>query len=275
MNQVTSRDGTPIAFDRTGDGPPIILVGGALCDRTAGASGTPLAALLAPQFTVFSYDRRGRGDSGDTAPYAVGREVEDLEALIVEAGGSAFLYGISSGAVLALEAAAHGLPIPKLAIYEPPFHADDDSRRRQAQEYATKLTEVLSAGRRDDAVELFMTMVGMPLEAVSQMRGAPMWPALEAVAPTLAYDSAVMGDSSRGGSLPTERVAAVTTPTLVLDGGASPAWMRDTARRVANTLPRGQHRSLEGQTHDVAPEALAPVLEEFFAARQPEKPDRR
>jgi pimeloyl-ACP methyl ester carboxylesterase len=260
MSTVRSSDGTTIAFDQWGEGSPLIYVGGALNDRSAGA---PLAALLAQRFTVLSYDRRGRGASGDTPPYAVEREVEDLEALIVEAGGSAFVYGMSSGGALALQAAARGLAITKLAIYEPPFAADDNQRRR-AREYATRLTELLSAGRRGDAVELFMTMVGMPAEMIAQMRGAPMWPALEALAPSLAYDSAVMGDSG-GGSLPTERLAAVAAPTLVLDGGASPAWMREVARLVANTLPGGQHRRLEGQTHDVAPEALAPVLEEFFA----------
>jgi pimeloyl-ACP methyl ester carboxylesterase len=261
MENVRSSDGTTIAFDQWGEGSPLIYVGGALNDRSAGA---PLAALLARRFTVLSYDRRGRGASGDTTPYAVEREVEDLEALIVEAGGSSFVFGMSSGGALALEAAAHGLAITKLAIYEPPF-AIDDNQRRQSREYATRLTELVSAGRRGDALELFMTRVGMPAEMIGQMRGAPMWPALEALAPSLAYDSAVMGDSGRGGSLPAERLAAVATPTLVLDGGASPAWMREVALRLANTLPAGQHRCLEGQTHDVAPEALAPVLEEFFA----------
>ena len=175
----------------------------------------------------------------------------------------ATVYGMSSGAVLALEAAARGLPITKLALYEPPFAADD-ARRRQAREYAAKLAELLAADRRGDALEAFMTMVGAPAGMVGQMRGAPMWPALEALAPTLAYDSAVMGDS-RGGPLPAERLAAVATPTIVLAGGASPAWMREVARQVAGALPHGRHRSLDGQTHDVAAEALAPVLEEFLA----------
>jgi len=240
---------------------PSIYVGGALNDRSSGA---PLAGLLASRFTVISYDRRGRGASGDTQPYAVEREVEDLEAVIAAAGGPAFVYGMSSGGVLALEAAAHGLAITKLAIYEPPFMADD-SQRQGAREYATKLTERLSADRRGDALELFMTRTGVPAEMIGQMRGAPMWPALEALAPSLAHDAAVMGDGTRGGSVPTDRLADLAVPTLVLDGGASPAWMREVAQRVANTLPAGQHRCLEGQTHDVAPQALAPVLEEFFA----------
>ena len=262
VDKVRSSDGTMIAFDRSGDGPPLVYVGGALNDRSSGA---PLAAVLAPRFTVLTYDRRGRGASGDTAPYAVEREVEDLAALIGEAGGSAALYGMSSGGALALEAAARGLPIAKLALYEPPFAADDGGRR-QAREYTAKLAELLAADRRGDALELFMTRVGVPVELVGQMRGAPMWPALEALAPTLAYDSAVMGDSDRGGSLPAERLATVTTPTLILDGEASPAFLREAARRVADTLPHGRHRSLQGQTHDVAPEALAPVLEEFLAS---------
>jgi pimeloyl-ACP methyl ester carboxylesterase len=261
MNTVRSSDGTTIAFDQWGEGPPLIYVGGGLNDRSAGA---PLGGLLASRFTVLSYDRRGRGASGDTAPYAVEREVEDLEALIAAAGGSAFVYGMSSGSVLPLEAAAQGLAITKLAIYEPPFFADEGQQRR-ARTYATKLTELLSAGRRGDALELFMTTVGVPAEMIGQMRGTPMWSALEALAPSLAYDSAAMGYGSRGGSLPTERLAAVATPALVLSGGASPAWMGEVAQRVAKSLPEGQYRCLEGQTHDVAPDALAPVLEEFFA----------
>jgi pimeloyl-ACP methyl ester carboxylesterase len=261
MQNVRSSDGTTIAFDQWGEGSPLIYVGGALNDRSSGA---PLAGLLAPRFTVLSYDRRGRGASGDTPAYSVDREVEDLEALITAAGGSALVYGMSSGGVLALEAAARGLAIEKLAIYEPPF-AEDDSRRQRAREYAAKLGDLLSADRRGDAIELFMTMVGTPSEMIGQMRRASMWPSLEALAPSLAHDSAVMGDGSRGASLPTERVSSVAVPTLVLDGSASPPWMREMAQRVAKTLPEGQHRTLEGQTHDVAPQALAPVLEEFFA----------
>jgi pimeloyl-ACP methyl ester carboxylesterase len=263
MKTVRSSDGTTIAFDQWGEGPPLIYVGGALNDRSSGA---PLGGLLASRFTVISYDRRGRGASGDTAPYAVERELEDLQALLEVAGGSAFVYGMSSGGVLALEAAAQGLAIGKLAVYEPPFAADEAHAQR-AREHAAKLTEALSAGRRGDALELFMTMVGVPAQMIGQMRGSPMWPALEALAPSLAYDSAVMGDS-RGASLPAGRLAAVAVPTLVLDGGASPAWMREVGRRVAGALPAGEHRTLDGQTHDVSPQVLAPVLEEFFGQGQ-------
>lgn len=259
MKQVISKDGTAIAFDRSGEGSPIILVGGAFQHRLIDPRTAQLAALLAPHFTVCHYDRRGRGDSGDTAPYAVEREVEDLETLIKEAGGSAFVYGMSSGAALALEAAARGLAITKLASYEPPFMVDDN--RPRPPNLATQYTELTSSGRRGDAVELFMTKaVGMPVEAVAQMRKAPMWLALEAVAHTLAYDATIMGD----GSLPTERVASVTVPTLVMDGGASPAWMRNGVQALVDVLPNAQRRTLEGQTHDVKPEVLAPVLTECF-----------
>jgi pimeloyl-ACP methyl ester carboxylesterase len=260
MRKVTSKDGTPLAFDRLGDGPPVILVCGGSTDRTANA---PLAALLASHFTVFNYDRRGRGDSGDTAPYAVEREVEDLDALITAAGGSASVYGTSSGAALALEAAARGLAIKKLALWEPPFIVNDSHPRPPANQ-AAHYNELVAAGRRGDAVEYFMTkVVGLPAEFVAQARTAPWWPAQEALAHTLAYDATIMGDYA----LPTERVASVTAPTLVLAGGASQAWIRDTARVLADILSNAQHRILEGQTHDVAPEALAPVLEEFFEVR--------
>jgi pimeloyl-ACP methyl ester carboxylesterase len=213
MSKTTSRDGTTIAFDRLGDGPAVILVSGASTTRLVNAE---LAALLAPQFTVFNYDRRGRGDSGDTAPYAVECEFEDLDAVISEASGSAAVFGASSGAVLALKAAAHGLAVTKLALWEPPFMFDDDAPQRQ-KDYAARLAELLATDRRGDAAALFMTLVGLPAEFIVQARTAPWWSGMEAVAPTLAYDAAVMGD----GTLPTELVASVTVPTLVMDGGAT------------------------------------------------------
>jgi pimeloyl-ACP methyl ester carboxylesterase len=260
MNNVRSRDGTTIGFDRSGEGPPIVLVGGAFNDRSTAA---PLAAQLEPRFTVFTYDRRGRGGSGDTAPYAVDREIEDLEALIAEAGGSASVYGLSSGGVLALEAAARGLPITRLVVFEPPFIVEG-SRPRPPEDLALQLSELASSGRRGDAVELFITKaVGLPVEAVEQMRNAPMWPGLEEVAHTLAYDTAVVGP---GNEVPTERLASVTVPTLVIDSTGSPEWLRRTAQAVADVLPNAHQRTLEGQFHDVAPEVLAPALQEFFAA---------
>jgi pimeloyl-ACP methyl ester carboxylesterase len=225
----------------------------------------PLAKQLARHFTVFNYDRRSRGDSGDTAPYAVEREIEDIAALIDEAGGSAFVYGHSSGAGLALHAAAHGLTISRLVLHEPPFVPDSEEERRISREYAEKLEIILADDRRGDAVELFMTTVGMPQEMVEGMRHDPTWAGLEEIAPTLAYDSEVMGDISRGGTIPADQLCAVTIPALVLCGGASPDWMIDVGRQLANGMPKGRLGILEGQEHVVAPEVLVPVLAEFFA----------
>jgi len=260
-NRVRSPDGTAIAFDRSGDGPPVIVVAGALSTRWVAA---PLAALLAPHFSVIAYDRRGRGDSGDTPPYAVEREIEDIEALIAEAGGSSFVYGHSSGAALALRAAANGVAIRKLAIYEPPFIVDD-GRSPLTEVYSSRLVELLSAGHRGDAVELFMTEgVGAPAEVVAQMRSGPMWPAMEELAHTIAYDDMVMGDTLSGRPLPDEWASAVTVPTLVMDGGKSPPWMHHATRALADLLPHAELRTLEGQDHGAAPEAVAPILAAFF-----------
>lgn len=262
---VRSSDGTTIAFDRSGDGPPLVLVGGALSDRSVAAG---LAGHLAERFTVIAYDRRGRGDSGDTAPYAVDREVDDLLALIVDAGGSAFVFGHSSGAALALEAAAHGLPIARLALYEPPFIVDD-SGPELPRDYVTRLEELVSAGRRGDAVEYFMTVaVGVPADVVAQMRSEPMWTSMEALAHTIAYDGTVMGDATAGNPQPLQRWASVTIPTLVMDGGASPDWQRNSIRALVDVLPNVQRRTLVGQDHGPADEVLAPALIEFFTAKE-------
>lgn len=261
MKPVISRDGTAIAFDQSGEGPAIILVGGAFQYRAIDLRTAQLAALLAQHFTVFHYDRRGRGDSGDTQPYAIEREVEDLEALIKEAGGRAAVFGMSSGGALAIEAAAHGLAITKLALYELPFNSGDDTVRQAAENYTQQLTALLAEGRRGDAVAFAMTTWGAPAEAVADMRQTPIWALFEAVAPTLAYDDAIMGD----GSVPVARLASIAVPTLVMAGGASPVFMHNAAQAVAHSLPHAELRTLEGQTHDVAPEALAPVLEQFFA----------
>src|SRR6266545_3998754 len=239
METVRSKDGTTIAFDRVGRGPSIILVGGALSDRSAGA---PLAGLLSPRFTVFTFDRRGRGD-----------------------GGAASVFGHSSGAVLALEGAVRGLPITRLAVYEPPFIVDD-SRQLLPADYEPRLTEFISSGRRGDAVELFMTAaVGVPAEMVAQMRTSPMWPAMEALAHTLPYDGAVMGDTMEGNPASMKRWASITVPTLAMEGGASPEWARNAVRALVEVLPDAQHLTLEGQTHAADPEVVAPALERFFA----------
>jgi pimeloyl-ACP methyl ester carboxylesterase len=263
MTRATSADGTLIAYERLGHGPPLIVIGGATCDR---ARMRPVCEELARGLTVFNYDRRGRGDSGDTRPYAVEREVEDVAALVELAGGSASVYGHSSGAGLALEAAAQGLPIDKLILHEPPYSPDQEEHRREAREYGEQLRADLQEGRHGDAVELFLTVVGVPPEMVAEMRRSDSgWAGLEALAPKLAYDSEVMGDVSRGGTLPAELAGRVTVPTLVLVGGASPDWMIDIGRQVAEAVPGGEHRVLEGQEHVVPPEILAPVVKAFVA----------
>ena len=264
-----SSDGTTIAFDRSGEGPAVILVGGAFQHRAFDPAMAELAALLAPRFTVLHYDRRGRGDSGDTPPYAVEREVEDIAALVEAAGGSASLFGSSSGAALALDAARSGLPILRLALYEPPFLVDD-SHPPLPEDYLERLTELVAAGRRGDAVALFMTKAAdLPDEVVAGMRQTPTWPGFESVAHTLPYDAAVMGDTVNGDPASLARWASVTAPALVLDGGESPAWAGAAARALVEILPDARRRTLAGQTHAVAPEVLAPVLDEFFAAPTP------
>lgn len=260
MPTVTSHDGTTIAYERTGSGPPLVLVDGAMCYRAAGPL-RPLAAELQDTFTVYTYDRRGRGESSDTPPYAVAREVEDLQALIARAGGEAGVYGISSGGALALATAAAGPGIAKLALYEPPFMAELDDGAR-AKEYTERLRELLDAGRKGDAVALFMTNVGMPAQAIAGIRATPGWAMLEAIAATLAYDDAVLA----GGRVPRELASTITVATLVLGGGASPDGLQQAAKAAAEALPNAAHRTLEGQTHDVTPAALAPVLIEFFRA---------
>jgi pimeloyl-ACP methyl ester carboxylesterase len=257
VDTVASQDGTTIAFDRAGDGPPLILVNAGPTDRNVNAA---LAGLLAAQFTVLNYDRRGRGDSGDTAPYAVEREVEDLGVLIDAAGGASALYGMSSGGALALEAAARGLAVTRLAVYEPPF-TDNDGNLDRSEELAAGIAELVEAGRPGDAVALFMTASGVPAEAVAQMRQAPFWAGLESVAHTMPYDMALMGD----GALLSERAPTIAVPTLVLDGGASEPWGRRSADAVAAAVPGAERATLEGQTHEVASEPLAPVLAEFFS----------
>ena len=260
MNIVTSPDGTKIAYDRRGQGPALIFVDGALCARGSKAG---LADLLAPHFTVYTYDRRGRGDSGDTQPYAAEREIEDIAAVIGDAGGTASLYGHSSGAALALRAAvALGPAVPKLALYEAPYN-NDPAARQAWETYLRQLGEALEAGRRGDAVALFMTLVGMPAEQIAGARQSPFWPAMEAIAPTLAYDHA--GAMGGDGSVPTGLAARVTAPALVMYGDASFPFMAGTARALSQAMPRAELRVVGGETHDVNPAVLAPVLTGFLA----------
>lgn len=262
MNKVISKDGTPIAFDQSGHGPALILVSPATATRSDAAG---LSAHLAPHFTVLAYDRRGRGDSGDTPPYAVEREVEDIEALITDAGGSAFVFGHSSGAVLALEA-ARLLPgkIEKLALYEPPFIIDD-SRPPVPQDYVPHLNELIAAGRRTEAVEYFMIdAMLVPAEMVAHMRNTPMWSQIEAVAHTIPYDGTIMGNTMSGNPSTIRKYASVTVPTLVMVGGESPSFFHNGTQTLVDILPHAQHRTLAGQNHGPADEALVPALVEFF-----------
>jgi pimeloyl-ACP methyl ester carboxylesterase len=266
MEQVTSKDGTKIAFDRSGEGPPVILVGGALNTRSFGPNGS-LAPLLAERFTVINYDRRGRKDSSDTQPWAAEREIEDIEVLIGAAGGSACAFGISSGAALALEAANRGLAIEKLALYEAPFVVDD-GRPPVPDDYLERLRNLVASDRRGDAVRLFMREgVGLPAVFVAVMRVMPAWSKLKAVAHTLPYDATIVYDYQKGRPLPEGRWASATMPTLVAVGGKSPAWMRNAMGELADVLPNARHHTLEGQTHIVKAEALVPVLVEFFEDR--------
>ncbi|GAA1013459.1 alpha/beta hydrolase [Acrocarpospora pleiomorpha] len=258
MPTVTSADGTTIAYEHTGAGPALILVDGAMCYRAAGPM-RPLAALLRDSFTVYTYDRRGRGESSDTRPYATAREVEDLQALIAAAGGQAYVYAISSGAALTMATAAVDPRITKLALYEPPFMAEsgDDTR---AKEYTQRLNELLDAGQNGDAVALFMSHVGMPAPVIDDIRAQPSWATLEAIAPTLAYDDQLLA----GGRVPHDLASTIAVPALVLAGGASPQALQHASKATADALPTAEHRTLDGQTHDVSPEALAPTLIEFF-----------
>ena len=251
-----SADGTSLAYASRGEGPPVILVSGAM---STGDTVAPLAEALADRFTAVVYDRRGRGESGDTRPYAVEREVEDLAALLGAVGGEAALYGVSSGGALALRAAASGLPVRRIAVYEVPFAVYEGGAEERA-EYTERLTSALEQDRRGDAVELFLRLTGLGEGLIQGARQSPMWPGMESIAPSLAYDDAVMGD----GLVPEARLASITAPVLSLAGGASPEWMREAARIVADTAPRGTYRVLERQSHMVEPEVLAPVLAEFF-----------
>ncbi|MEU5942091.1 alpha/beta fold hydrolase [Micromonospora sp. NPDC047548] len=249
---VRSADGTTIAYERSGDGPAIVLVGGAFNDRS---TTRPLAAALAGDFSVLGYDRRGRGDSGDTAPYAVQREIEDLAALIGAAGGTAYLYGVSSGAILAALATAAGLPVARLALFEPPFQVGPHAGSRPA--LAPRLAELVAGGRRGDAVECFMIdAVGVPADQVRGMRDQPMWSWLEMMAPSLVHDATVTGD----GRVPAERLAAITASTVVVDSTGSPQWLRDAARATAESVPGARRVSLEGGFHEVPAERLAAEL---------------
>jgi pimeloyl-ACP methyl ester carboxylesterase len=266
MNQIavdtlTSADGTTIAFERTGSGPAVVLVDAASCFRGFGPM-MRLPELLAADFTVIRYDRRGRGESTDTPPYAVDREVDDLQALIDAAGGSAYVFGFSSGAVLALHAALRGLAIRKLVLLEPPLELDGPPSTEP--DLAAELSELIDAGRRGDAVVHFNTSIGVPPEIIAGLRQSEAWPALERLAHTLVYDCVVTR------IVPADRLAALATPTLVVNSAGSDHRLRGWARQLCDVMPNATHREMDGEWHGVPLEDLAPVLTAFFAAEPAE-----
>lgn len=262
---VTSDDGTAIAFTKLGHGPALVLVDGALCYRRNGPS-PDIAPLLASHFTVYAYDRRGRGESGDARSYAIAREIDDLKAVIRQAGDSAFVFGSSSGAALAMQGAAAGLPIRKLVLYEPPLgapRAGDPS----VEEGRRRLDALIASGDRAGAVRYFLTaLMGAP-RAFALLMPVLMprtWAKTKSVAHTLPYDFAILGDRS----VLAERAQAIGVPTLVVGGAKSPPFLRGSVESVARALPNAHAVFLPGQSHDVsaAGAALVPVMTDFFAA---------
>jgi pimeloyl-ACP methyl ester carboxylesterase len=265
MQTLTSKDGTTIAFEQVGKGKPVILVGGSLdSGKRSHAMLSQLATLLSKRFTVFTYDRRGRGESSDTLPYSVEREIEDIEALIEKADGSAFLYGFSSGAALALRAAAilGNTRVTKLVLFEPPYGSSDQEKQAFAN-YVKQTNKLLRAKKFGDAVILFLSDM-LPADMLETMRQSPEWSDLEALAPTLVYDNAVMGDD---GLVPVDITKTITNPTLVLYGSATLEFMREAANALTKAIPHASQKILEGQDHAGNAEAMAPVLVKFFKSK--------
>lgn len=261
VEKVNSADGTPIAFERSGEGPPIVVIGGALNER---ATFGTLAELLSKDFTIFIYDRRGRGQSGDgdQERYTADREIEDLEAVLRVAGDSCSVFANCTGGMIAILAAARGIPMVKLALYEPPYGVGD-TRPKIPDDYMDRLRVLIAADRKADAIALFeKETVGLSDEFVAQLKRHPAWPSLEALAPTLVYDGIIGND----GSVPFEQLAKITIPTLVLDGGESPLWIQEACEAVARTIPDGRHRRIEGQSHILSKPVAAPILAEFFSS---------
>ena len=251
----TSADGTRIAFDASGSGPALVIVGGAFSTRQAAG---PLAGQLGDRFTVIAYDRRGRGDSGDTLPYSVDRELEDLAAVIDAAGGTALVYGHSSGAILSLLAAARHLPITKVAAYEPPWTFDPAAPPHESA--LPKVQAALAAGDRETAAELFMAETGMPPAAIDQAKQQPFWPAMVAIAPTAEYDLTIVAD----GRVPADVLSAIDIPALLIDGLLSPPWAARATDAAVSAIRNARRLGMEGQDHGVDQAVLAPVLAEFF-----------
>jgi len=251
---VTSKDGTKIAFERVGKGPALVIVGGALSQRNGGKA---LAAKLMDRFSVYTFDRRGRGDSGDTKPYAVDREIEDIGALIEHAGNNAYLYGVSSGAALSLQAAEKLGPakVSKLAIYDAPYGQDTGEFQKQKE----RIDQLVQTGKPGDAAAFFFSSIGMPPPAIEDMKRSPQWKGMSQIDFTLVYDYEVLGN----GSVP-DSVKGITVPTLVMVGEKSMPFMHPTADRIAELVPNAQRKTVKGQQHQAAPEIVAPLLSQFF-----------
>jgi len=260
MNTAISKDGTRIAYNQSGSGPAVILVDGAFCSKDFGPM-PKIAALLAEKFTVIAYDRRARGESGDTKPYAIEREIEDIDAVIQAAGGTASLFGISSGAILCIKATAFGLNIQKLALLEPPFVGNKDGKR--PADAVEQLTKLIAEGERGKAVKFYLTkVIGVPAVFAFILRLTPNWPKMKAIANSLPYDATVCGDFN----VPTAQTTAVKIPALVIDSTKSPGFLRNAVEAAAKALPNGERLSLDGKVHDVPPNILVPELIKFFTS---------
>jgi len=269
MGMARSRDGTRIAYDQRGSGPPVLLVDGAFDHRAWGTS-QQLAELLASHFKVIAYDRRGKGDSGNARLYSIDREVEDIAALIAVAGGTANLYGASTGAALALEAARRGLNIRKLALYEPPFVVDA-TRPAVAPDLIARLQALIKVNRRSAAVRLFLTTAGVPAMGITLLRLTPTWAKLKQSAHTLVHEAAIMAGDQEGKALSAARWSSITLPVLVMEGARSPRWMHNAMLALQHVLANARYQQLPGEKHRPRPEAMAPALREFFGRLTPEE----
>jgi len=253
-----SEDGTKIAYEKAGAGPALVIVGGALSERNGGK---PLVGKLQDRFTVYTYDRRGRGESGDTKPYAAEREMEDLGAVIEQAGNEAYVYGVSSGAALSLQSAVKlgASKISKLAVYEPPYGQD----QREFSEQKNRVNQLVQTGKPGDAAEYFLSSLGIPPQALEDMKKSPEWERISKIDFTLTYDYSVLGN----GAVP-ETLNQINVPTLVLDGEKTLPFIHPAADRIAQVVPGAQRKTLPGQTHQAAPEAVAPILTDFFSQKK-------
>jgi len=272
MRTVTSKDGTKIAFDKVGSGPAVIFVNGAMSYRAMDPTLGQFAELLSKDFTVYDYDRRGRGESTNTEPFTKAREIEDIQALVEDAGGEAMLVGFSSGGAVTLETAAVTPGVTKAFVYEVPFIVDDT--RQPLADYEGHTSKLVAEGKIDELVEYFITVVaGIPTEFVSGLKqDQDMWARMLAVAPTIPHDAAFMSEFMKGRPLPYGYWAKVKVPVLVGDGGASPAWLHNAAEALGKALPHASRETFEGQTHSFDPKVLAPSIIEFFNGSSDLKP---